>query len=76
MRQSTKSEPEKIYRTVTGPSFRPSVTCQESLRVGCNTPYIRMDLYAKIEAENRRLRELLETMIPTVGTVHEEGPRL
>lgn len=76
MHQSPTSEPEKIYRTVTGPSFCPSVTCQESPQVGCNTPYIRMDLYAKIEAENRRLRELLETMMPTVGAAPEEGHRL
>lgn len=76
MSNETIFEPEKIYRTVTGPSFRPTVTCQESLRVGCNTPYIRMDLYAKLKEENRRLRELLETMMPTVGTAPEEGPRL
>lgn len=59
MPSRTESEPEKIYRTVTGPSFDPVVTCQESPQVGCNTPYIRLDLYTDLKAENEKLRKLL-----------------
>lgn len=53
------NRPEKIYRTETGPFFHPTVTCQERPQPGCNIPYIRMDLYNALEAENERLRKLL-----------------
>lgn len=71
----TESEPEKIYRTVTGPSYNPIVTCQESPQVGCNTPYVRLDLYTDLKAENEKLRKLLASSEhPYLGASRSDEP--